>query len=96
MKRRHRLGDALASFAGDLFEAPSGALPGGWSVKLTDGREVYITGCRAILSYDEAQIKIDAGEIYLMINGEGLDITRYTDREITVRGVIASVSVLEV
>lgn len=92
MKRKHKISGALAELAGNLFETPSGAVPGGWSVTLTDGREAYITGCRAILSYDDLTITIDAGDTLVKICGEGLDIARYCDREITVRGNIASVT----
>lgn len=92
MKRKHRISGALAELAGNLFETPSGAVPGGWSVTLTDGREAYITGCRSILSYDEESITVDAGETFLKICGTGLDIARYCDREITVRGSIISVT----
>ncbi len=92
MKRKHRLTSSLYGLAGELFEVPSGALPGGWSVTVTDGREAYVTGCRAILSYDTEAIKIDAGAVYLHIEGDGLDISRYGDLEITVRGSIVSVS----
>lgn len=92
MKRKHRIKSALYELAGSLFETPSGAVPGGWSVTLTDGREAYITGCRAILSYDETTVVIDAGETHIRIAGEGLDISRYCDREIVVRGSVVSVT----
>ncbi len=93
MKRKHLISGSLLGLAGELFEVPSGAVPGGWSVTLTDGREAYLTGCRAILSYDTCAIKIDAGEVVLMIEGRGLDISRYTGDEIAVRGDIVSVTV---
>ncbi len=89
--KRHRLSGALSELAAGLFETPSEAVPGGWSVTLTDGREAYVTGCRAILSYDENAVTIDAGDTLLEIRGDGLDIVRYCDREITVRGRVVSV-----
>lgn len=89
--KKHRLKSAVSEFAAELFETPSAAVPGGWSVTLTDGREAYVTGCRAILSYGDEMITVDVGEAVLSITGQGLDIVRYCDGEITVRGDILSV-----
>lgn len=77
---------------GDLFETPSEAVPGGWSVTVTDGREAYIAGCRAILSYAPENVTVDVGADILTLHGRKLDISRYTDREIIVRGEIVSVT----
>ena len=96
MKRKHKIGGSFSSLLSDLFEEPSGELPGGWSVRLTDGREAYVTGCRAILSYDDSEIRIDAGEVCVRIIGCGLDIARYNDLEITVRGHVTSVTAEDV
>lgn len=90
MKKKGLKG-ALSELAAGLFETPSEAVPGGWSVTLTDGREAYVTGCRAILSYDETMVTIDAGGVFVFIRGEELDIVRYCERDITVRGRIFSV-----
>ena len=60
-----------------------------------DGREAYVTGCRAILSYDETMVTIDAGGVLVFIRGEELDIVRYCERDITVRGRIFSVGTEE-
>ena len=87
MKKR-RIKNALS----DLFESPDGIFPDGWSVLITDGAEAYVTGCRAILSYDESAVTVDAGDATLRITGEHLDIARYTDREIVVRGNVSGFS----
>ena len=92
LKRKHKLSGFISGLAGDLFEVPTGAVPGGWSVTVTDGREAYMTGCRAILSYDPDAVTVDVGDRLLKIIGRGLDISRYTDSEITVRGEIVSVT----
>lgn len=91
MGRKIRLNDKVAEFIGEMLEIPSAPVTGGFSVRVTDGREVYITGCRAILSYDDGIIVVKTGEGTLTVNGEGLDIGGYTDSEITVRGTIHSV-----
>lgn len=88
--KKARLRDAIASFAGDLFEAPSEDFSFGWSVTVTDGAEAYVKGCLGILSYDEGEIAIDAGEVLIRISGAELDIARYAEREIIVRGHVTS------
>ena len=90
--KKSRLKDAIASFAGDLFEAPSDDFSSGWSVTVTDGAEAYVRGCRGILSYGEDEIAIDAGDVLIRVGGSGLDIVRYAEREIVVRGRVASFS----
>ncbi len=88
MKRKRTVKDALSTLVGDIFETPAAVLPGGWSVTVTDGREAYVVGCSSILSYDESVITIDAGGRRIRIIGEGLDIARYCEGEITIRGKI--------
>lgn len=95
MKIKHRLRGRLRELVGDIFETPGVAVPGGYSVTVADGKEAYVTGCRAILSYDEVMITIDAGEVCVKISGEKLDISRYTDSEITIRGIISGIAIEE-
>lgn len=95
MGKKHKLSGFISDLAGDLFEAPSASLPGGWSVSLTDGREANVSGCRAILSYDSEKITVDIGGERLSIVGERLDISRYTDGEITVRGDIVLLTTVD-
>ena len=95
MKRKRRFEGKLGEIIGEMFEMPSAAVYGGVSLTLTDGREVYVTGCRAILSYSGEYIEVETGLGKIGIVGEELDISNYTDSEITVRGAIKSVSMQE-
>ncbi len=92
MRNKPKLAHRLAERMGDLFEMPSSPVQSGTSVTLTDGREAYITGCRELLVYNSDRIKVKSASGTLTVTGEGLDIPRYTDTELTVRGLLNSVS----
>lgn len=75
-----------------LFEMPTEAFPGGWSLTITDGVGAYLSGCEEILSYSDTSIDVKTvgdGAV-LEISGEGLDIVRYSGADISIRGVILS------
>ena len=91
MKRKRKFAVRLSQLAGDLFEMPSGSVPGGVTVMIADGREVYMTGCREILAYETELVKVNTSLGAVSVTGEGLDIPKYADGEVTVRGSIASV-----
>ncbi len=85
------LAGKIADFLGEMLEMPSASVNSGYTIRVTDGREAYITGCFAILSYDDSVIAIKTSAGRIIVNGDGLDIGSYTDSEITVRGKIHSV-----
>ena len=93
--KKHRLKNAVLGLAGELFESSADIMPAGWGVSVTDGLEAYVTGCRAILSYGCDKITVDAGEVMITVTGDGLDIARYTDGEIVVRGRVDGITVGE-
>ena len=91
MKRKHKLSGRLAAFAGAFLETPSPCLPGGFYVTVTNRNEAYISGCEAIRAYDDGHILVDIKNGSIAVYGDGLDITRYSDSEITIRGEITCV-----
>lgn len=95
MKRYRRLEQKIKEFIGTALEMPSASVIGGASVTLTDGREVYVTGCRSILSYNDQYIELSTGLGKIGIVGSQLDISGYTDTDIAVRGSISSISIAE-
>lgn len=92
MKHKRKFAVRLSQLAGDLFEMPSGGVPGGMTLTVADGREVYMTGCREIIAYEAGLIKVNTSLGAVSVTGEGLDIPKYSDGELTVRGEIVSVS----
>lgn len=93
MKHKPKFAVRLSQLAGDIFEMPSEGVPGGVTVMIADGREVYMTGCREIIAYESGLVKVNTSLGEVSVTGEGLDIPKYSDGELTVRGEIVSVSI---
>ena len=93
--KKNRLGERLAEFVGEVFEMPSVSLPSGYVITVTDGRETQLTGCRAITSYSDEYVEIELFSGKLGIHGKELDIARYNDTEITLRGRIEKIILSE-
>lgn len=93
--KKSKLNEKLSELVGDIFEMPSPAVPRGYAVTLTDGRETNLTGCRAILSYSDELITAEVFGGVISVYGEGLDIARYNDAEITLRGRIEKIVLSE-
>ncbi len=95
MKPYRRIEQKIKEYIGTALEMPSASVMGGSSLTLTDGREVYVTGCRSILSYNDQYIELMTGLGKIGIFGVELDISGYTDTDIAVRGRISKISIAE-
>lgn len=93
--RKKRILERAAEFVGEVFEMPGISLYNGFCVTLTDGREIHMTGCRSIILYSEEELAIETSGGKVSVCGEGLDVSRYNDGEITVTGKISSVIISE-
>lgn len=94
LKRKSRLAVKISQAVGDIFEMPSEMAPGGMTFTVTDFCELYMSGCREILAYEDSVIKLATSLGAVVITGEGLDIPKYAEGELTVRGNILSVGLL--
>lgn len=95
MKRKSRLAVKISQAVGDIFEMPSESVPGGMTFTVTDFGEFYMSGCREILAYEDGMIKLSTSLGDVIIIGDGLDIPKYAEGELTVRGNILSVGILK-
>ncbi len=93
MKHKPKLAVRVKQLASDLFEVPAEPTGRGMSVTVTDGREVYMDGCREILVYKSDRIRVSTSIGCVDVIGSELDIPKYSDGELTVRGVIFSLSI---
>lgn len=93
--RKKRIFEKAAEFVGEVFEMPGISLYNGFCVTVTDGREAHMTGCRSIILYSEEELALETFGGKVRICGEGLDVSRYNDGEITVTGKISSVIISE-
>ncbi len=90
LKLKSKLAVKISQAVGDFFEMPSESVRG-MSFTVTDGNELYMTGCKEILAYECKTIKLATSIGSVTVVGEGLDIPKYADGELTVRGAILSV-----
>ncbi len=93
MKHKPKLAVRVKQSLGDLFEMPSEPINGGMKLTVTDGNEVYMDGCTEILGYEEECIRVSTSLGVLTVYGSGLDIPKYSDGELTVRGTVTSVEI---
>lgn len=95
LKRKSRLAVKISQVVGDIFEMPSESVPGGMTFTVTDCCELYMSGCREILAYENCMIKLATSLGTVVITGDKLDIPKYAEGELTVRGDILSVGLLK-
>lgn len=66
------------------FPTRSGAM-------LLSRREVTVSGCRRIIEYGSARIRISVSEGYITVEGRGLTVHTYQSDELTVRGWLTGI-----
>lgn len=64
-----------------------------YSFTVDNGREAQICGCARVLLYESNIIKVRLPHCSLCICGKALTLSSFFPKEITVRGIINSVSV---
>ena len=65
---------------------------GGPVVELYGNRRAVVDGCDGIVDYDQEKVVLRAGRLTLEIQGEGLRLTRLTERSAVIQGRIHQVS----
>ena len=50
--------------------------------------EILTEGCRSVLEYDDARIRLDMGREILCVEGEGLTMSDFHRNYLTIRGKI--------
>lgn len=83
-----RRGRDLLGALGEKLDIPREALPHGFALALSGGREMTVWGCRRILSYDEAEIVVLVQGRALRIKGERLFCSAFGEGAVTVTGKI--------
>jgi len=63
-----------------------------FGITIEDDRRVWISGCVALLVYEEAKIVIRVRGQFITVNGNGLSFESYEGRELCISGKIDSVS----
>lgn len=61
------------------------------SIQLLGNREVSVEGCRGVIDYYEAQIKLRLPGGYVLFRGDGLAIYSLTDTSALIKGRISSI-----
>ncbi len=61
------------------------------ALHLECGGTAEIENCRGILQYDDRNLKLDMGNMWMLLEGDGLVVETYRQSRITVRGRIFSV-----
>lgn len=76
----------------EKLDIPREALPGGFALALSGGRELTVWGCERILSYDEEEIALLAGGRTLHVRGSALLCSAFGEGSVTVTGEILSLA----
>lgn len=71
---------------GNSLELPLELLEKLPSLELQGNREAVVEHCDGVLSYDDKQIRIQAGELILEFNGRNLKLCCMTDESIVITG----------
>lgn len=68
-----------------------GALRKGANITVYDNLEAVVDGCYGIIEYGENAVKLSLGKTVVKIEGCDLSISSYTERFITIKGIIKSI-----
>jgi hypothetical protein len=74
-----------------LLEVPPGSV-GGFHIELNSNRELLLEGCRNVLEYTGALVRVDAGALILTMTGEGLNLRHLSADTLLVEGRIATLA----
>ncbi len=74
----------------DLLDAPVSVISGSF-IEIFSNTQASVEGCKSILEYDGACIKLECADICVCFRGDGLYIRAMTDSNAMVCGTIASV-----
>ena len=77
-------------FLGKILELPPG-MSGGAHVEVFSNREAVVDGCRGVMEYDEAGIRLNVGTGTLRVLGRGLDIDYFGDGQVVIKGFIQNI-----
>lgn len=83
MQQKRRFWQSLTQ----RLDIPREALPGGFGLTASGARSVTVSGCRRILAYGDACIRLAVGKReVLTVEGEGLLCTVFRAGSVTVEG----------
>lgn len=74
----------------DTLDLPQDLFFGYSNIALTGNRELYISNHRGILSYGQEEIMLLTKEHQIHIKGKMLNISSYTQDDLTIQGYIHS------
>ncbi|MBQ4155008.1 MAG: YabP/YqfC family sporulation protein [Clostridia bacterium] len=72
-------------------EGTLSALKKGTNITIYDNCEAVVDGCYGIIEYGEHTVKLSLGKTVVKIEGCDLSISNYTEKFITVKGIIKSI-----
>lgn len=75
----------------NTLEIPETAQSGTAQIELSGNREALIDGCRGILQYEDASIRLRAGQLIVRFTGSGLRICVMQNDQVRITGTIAAV-----
>ncbi len=60
-------------------------------VEITGNTSATIEGCKGVLEYSKAQIRVSLGKYSLQLNGRGLDLRYISPTSLVIEGFITSI-----
>ncbi len=82
----------LLAGLGRYLDLPTEAIPGGFGLSLSGREQLTVRGCREILIYTPAEIRLSLGRVALSVGGEGLLCTVLEAGNVTVEGLVCTLS----
>lgn len=83
--------DTAKKFAEEI-QFPEDAFCDTFSIEIKSNTEIIIEGCKGMVEYDTTQIAVNLGSMIVRISGDCLEISNFSDQQVTIKGIIISVS----
>lgn len=92
MQKNHKKSKQISKKIVSCFDIPGDVIFDIPRITVCDNTEIRIENYKTVLEYDETAIKFACKDKFINIIGQNLNITVITDDEISVKGILTSIT----
>ena len=89
--RMKRNKDEIVKKIAEEMQVPQSAMTDTFRIEFRGNSDVVIEGCKGLVEYEEASIKLNLGKIVVHFVGTGLEISSFFEEQAILKGTVAAV-----
>ncbi len=83
--------DEIVKKIAEEMQVPQSAMTDTFRIEFRGNSDVVIEGCKGLVEYEEASIKLNLGKIVVHFMGAGLEISSFFEEQAILKGTVAAV-----